>query len=54
MTMNAYIDTLCNMTDTELRAWIEALEIECDGFEDDCVRLSMARTALANRMSYTD
>jgi hypothetical protein len=52
--MNSYIDRLCSMTDSELVSWIEALEIECDGLEDGCTRLSMARTALANRRTYTE
>lgn len=50
--MQDYIDTLCNMSDNELRQWIIALEIEADGLEDECTRLHQARAALSNRMTY--
>jgi hypothetical protein len=42
------------MTVQELKDWIEALEIECDGFEDGCSRLQEARSRLVNMMTYED
>ena len=38
----------------EHKEWIKALEIEADGIEEENSRLSQARAALANRLTYED
>lgn len=43
-----------DMTTKELQDWIESLEIEADGLEEEGGRLSQARAALANRLSYEE
>lgn len=42
------------MSTQEHKEWIEALEIEADGIEEENSRLTQARVALANRLTYED